>query len=237
MSSSRPLAVFLDSLLPPLCVHCAEPLPSARPGVCRWCRATLRPLAPGCRRCSLPWPGSPGSCGRCGGWPQDLSAVAATRYSGAAESVVHALKYRGWSHLSDLCAGLMADALGDRASGVEALVPVPLHRARQRERGFNQSALLARSLARRLGIPVVDALDRVRPTRSQVGLGRAARRRNVEHAFAARAGLRPGIRLGLVDDVATSGATLAAAAFALREANASRITAVTFALALDAAPR
>jgi predicted amidophosphoribosyltransferase len=131
----------------------------------------------------------------------------------------------------------MADALGDRAAGLDALVPVPLHRARLRERGFNQSALLAGSLATRLGVPVVDALERVRPTRSQVGLGRAARRRNVEDAFVPRAGLRAGVVLGLVDDVATSGATLAAAARALHAAGAGRIAAVTFALALEGAPR
>jgi ComF family protein len=232
VSLPRPVALLLDVVLPPLCVHCAEPLPGARPGVCRWCRATLRPLGPGCRRCSLPRPGSPGSCDRCRGWPDGLVAVAATRYAGAAESIVHALKYRGWSHLSDLCGGFMAEALGERALSLDAVVPLPLHAARLRERGFNQSELLARSIARRLGIPVVDALERVRPTRSQVGLGRAARKRNVEGAFVAREGLKAGLALALIDDVATSGATLAAAASALHAAGAARVAAVTFALAL-----
>lgn len=131
----------------------------------------------------------------------------------------------------------MAAALGDRVTGLDVLVPVPLHPARLRERGFNQSALIAGSLSERLGTPVLDALERIHPTRSQVGLGRAARRRNVHSAFVARGGVRIGAVVGLVDDVATSGATLAAAAEALGAAGAARILAVTFALALDGGQR
>jgi ComF family protein len=163
--------------------------------------------------------------------------VAATRYAGAAESIAHALKYRGWSHLADLCAISMAPALGSRASQLDSLVPVPLHHSRLRERGFNQSAVIAGALSARLGVPVQCALERARPTRSQVGLGRAARKRNVSAAFAACGGLRDGASIGLVDDVATSGATLAAAAEALLAAGAVRVWAVTFALALDGMQR
>ena len=131
----------------------------------------------------------------------------------------------------------MANALGERGGELAAVVPLPLHSSRLRERGFNQSTLLARSVAGRLGVPVVDALERVRPTRTQVGLGRAGRKRNVEDAFAACGAMRAGLVLGLVDDVATSGATLAAASSALRAAGASRVVAVTFALALEGTPR
>lgn len=237
MPPLRLLERVVDVVLPPLCVHCAEPLPRARPGVCRWCRATLKPVSPGCRRCGLPRPGSPDSCARCDAWPEGLSAVAATRYSGAAESMAHALKYTGWSHLADVCADAMARALRERAGEIGAVAPVPLHPTRLRERGFNQSELLARSLARSLRVPVVDALVRVRSTRSQVGLGRSARQRNVEAAFATADGFLPRGVLALVDDVATSGATLAAAGGALREAGAERIVAVTFALALPGPPR
>jgi ComF family protein len=237
MAAPHALGVLVDLLLPPLCVHCGEPVPAARPGVCRWCRATLKPLGPGCRRCSLPRPGSPADCGRCRDWPAGLTAVAAVRYSGAAESIARALKYRGWTHLADLCATRVAESLGDRAAGLDVLVPVPLHAARLRERGFNQSRLIAESLSTRLGIPVLDALIRSRATRSQVGLGRAARRRNVEAAFRAGAGLRAGAAVCLVDDVATSGATLAAAAGVLAAAGAGNVTAVTFALALDGSLR
>ena len=237
MTAPGPLALLAHILLPPLCVHCAAPLPDSRPGACRWCRATLKPPGPGCQRCALPRPGRPLECDRCRTWPTGLEAVAATRYAGASESIVHALKYQGWSHLADLCALAMVDALGSRGGSLDALVPVPLHRARHRERGFNQSSLLAAALGARLRIPVVDGLERRRHTRSQVGLGRAARSRNVERAFAAVAGARPGAALGLVDDVATSGATLAAAGRTLIESGAARVVAVTFALALEGPPR
>lgn len=237
MAVPRVLAILADVLLPPLCIHCGEPVHAARPGVCRWCRATLKPLGAGCRRCALPRPGSPADCGRCRDWPAGLTAVAAVRYAGAAESIAHALKYRGWTHLAELCAAAMVDSLGDRAAGLDVLVPIPLHAARLRERGFNQSALIADALSGRLGIPVVDALVRPRATRSQVGLGRAARRRNVADAFGAGAGLRAGAAVCLVDDVATSGATLAAAAEVLLAAGAGSVTAVTFALALDGSQR
>lgn len=237
MAAPRPLAALLDVLLPPLCVHCGDSLPTARPGVCRWCRATLRPLPAGCRRCSLPRPGAPADCARCRDWPAGLTAVAAVRYAGAAEAIAHALKYRGWTHLAELCAVAMAEALGDRAAGLDVVVPVPLHAARLRERGFNQSARIAGELSPRLGIPVFHALVRARATRSQVGLGRAARHRNVAAAFEPRAGLRVGASVCLVDDVATSGATLAAAAEALVAAGASNVTGVTFALALDGSQR
>jgi ComF family protein len=163
--------------------------------------------------------------------------VAATRYAGAAESIAHALKYRGWSHLAELCASSMVPALGSRADEPDVLVPVPLHRARLRDRGFNQSTLIASALSARVGAPVLEALERARPTRSQVGLGRAARRRNVHAAFVAAAELRRGSLICLIDDVATSGATLAAAAEPLLTAGAARVKAVTFALALDGGQR
>ena len=150
---------------------------------------------------------------------------------------MHALKYRGWSHLAELCAASMAEPLTERAPSLDAIVPVPLHRARLRERGFNQSVLLARAVGDRLGTPVVEALVRSRPTRSQVGLGRAARKRNVDGAFTVEATVRPGSVLALIDDVATSGATLSAAATTLVAAGASRVVAVTFALALEGPPR
>jgi ComF family protein len=225
MAVPRALGVLADVLLPPLCVHCGEPLSTARPGVCRWCRATLRPLAAGCRRCSLPLPGTPADCGRCRDWPPGLTAVAAVRYAGAAESIAHALKYRGWTHLADLCAAAMVDALGDRAAGLGVLVPVPLHPARLAERGFNQAELLAAPCAARWRLPVLGrALVRTRPTPPQTDLDAAARRANVRNAFAVpRPAEVQGRRLLLVDDVLTTGATADAAAQALRAAGAAAV--------------
>jgi ComF family protein len=107
------------------------------------------------------------------------------------------------------------------------VVPVPLHPARLRRRGFNPAALLARSLARAHGVPVAPrALERVRDTPSQTGLDRRARARNVAGAFRVRSGAWIPAHVWLVDDVVTTGATLHAAARTLRRAGARRIVAL-----------
>jgi ComF family protein len=107
----------------------------------------------------------------------------------------------------------------------DALVPVPLHAARVRARGFAPAAILARSLARALGRPLAGALRRTRDTPSQTGLDRAGRRRNVASAFAVARPLR-GETVWLVDDVVTTGATLGEAARVLRAAGTGRVAAV-----------
>lgn len=233
-----PWARIADWLLPPLCLHCEAALGSARPGVCAACLATLSPLPEeGCRKCRLPRPASPEACARCVDWPPGLSAMAATRYRGVARTVVAGLKYSGWRHLAGPCADAISRAPG--VPSIDLLVPVPLHPARLRERGFNQSRAIADALGRRAGVPVEDALARTRPTGSQVGRGRAARRANVAGAFAPAPGIgrASGAVVGLVDDVATSGSTLAAAAGPLLEAGARGVVGVTFALAFEAAAR
>ncbi|HUP20719.1 MAG TPA: ComF family protein [Gemmatimonadota bacterium] len=164
--------------------------------------------------------------------------MAATRSGGPARTAVRGLKYAGWRHLADLCAEPMAGVLAAaaaRGAAPAALVPVPLHPARRRARGFNQALLLAEALGHRTALPVADVLVRVRPTAPQPGLGRAARAANLAGAFRAQGAVPP--RVALVDDVATSGATLAAAAAVLLAAGAETVTGVSFALALDPALR
>ena len=117
---------------------------------------------------------------------------------------------------------------------LDALVPVPLHPVRHRARGYNQARALAEALGRIHGWPVLDVLERVRATRSQVGLGRPGRAANVEAAFVCRPGVPPVV--GLVDDVTTSGATLEAAGSALLMAGARRVVGLAFALAPEDAP-
>lgn len=217
-----------DLLLPPLCLHCGERLLAARPGCCPACLGGIEALpAAQCTRCGLPRPGFPDRCARCRDWPAGLACRAAVRYSGVAEALVGHLKYRGWLHLAEVCAERMAGVLDPGA--VEALVPVPLHPVRQRARGYNQARAIAEALGAMAGHPVLEALQRHRVTRSQVGLGRSARAANVAGAFVCPA--RPPAAIGLVDDVTTSGATLVEAGRSLLEAGADHVLAIAFALA------
>jgi ComF family protein len=165
--------------------------------------------------------------------------LVAAIYEGTARAAIHALKYHGQRRVAAPLAALMAATW--RASGARAdvIVPVPLHASRARQRGFNQANLLARELARDLGIPLRrDALTRVRPTAPQARLPRVERLRNVAGAFA----LRPpataalaGRAVLLVDDVISTGATIQAAASALRDAHPAAIYALALARPMRAA--
>jgi ComF family protein len=124
--------------------------------------------------------------------------------------------------------------MGDFARSLDwpaaAIAPVPLHRNRERARGYNQAALLARAVAGRLGWPLLeDGLVRSRETRSQVGQDRAARLENVRGAFCWSGPAAPPARVLLLDDVYTTGATLEACAQALREAGASEVRGLALA--------
>lgn len=120
--------------------------------------------------------------------------------------------------------------------GFDVLVPVPLHRVRERTRGFNQSALLAHRISRTTGIPVADDLFRVRPTRVQSLLEDSERRRNIVGAFGVRPGHGfAGARVLLIDDVVTTGSTVSECAAALRRAGAHDVCAFAVAHALRAA--
>jgi ComF family protein len=176
-------------------------------------------------------PGS-AACGRC---RRGLSAFAAGAslgpYEGALRVAVHELKYRSRRRV----AGRISEAmLGDPhvrrvLAGASALVPVPLHPRRQRQRGFNQSELLARELGRRAGVPVAPlALVRREDTPPQTGLSAAARRANVKGAFAVRRRAQvSGKLLVLVDDVFTTGATAASCARVLSAAGAREVRLLT----------
>jgi len=147
-----------------------------------------------------------------------------------ARHAVHALKYGGLPRIADDLAAAMS---GTRplSDGPSALVPIPLAPKRLRERGYNQSEMLARALARQWRIPVlVDLLVRTRETPTQTTLTPETRLANVAGAFTAGTAFR-WATLVLVDDVFTTGATLAEAARALEEAGAQRLYGVTFARA------
>ena len=153
------------------------------------------------------------------------AARAAGLHVGSLRAIVHALKYDGRRSLAAPLAALMRMAGSDLIQSCDAVVPVPLHPARRRERGFNQ----AEDLANHMGLPVVRALKRTRHTATQTALPAAERQANVAGAFVAVRQARD-IRdraVLLVDDVRTTGATLEACARTLREAGAREVCALT----------
>lgn len=173
-------------------------------------------------------------CRICPGWPAGLGRVrSAVWLEGTARDAVHRLKYDGWWRVSEGMAEVMQGL--EPLRGVVSLVPVPLGPARLRRRGYNQAERLASALAARLGVPMrPDLLQRARNTTTQTALTPEERQANVAGAFAGRRGAsRASVRgsVVLVDDVFTTGATLAAAASALIASGAERVEAVTFARA------
>jgi ComF family protein len=150
-------------------------------------------------------------------------------YEGALKEIIHALKYDARPTLARHLAVRMRDAGSGVLEGATAVIPVPLHRARERARGFNQ----ARELAVHLGLPAIDALHRSRRTQSQADLAAAKRHANVKGAFslAAEAHTLKGRVVVLVDDVSTTGATLNACAAPLLQAGAIEVRALTAARA------
>ena len=163
--------------------------------------------------------------------PEELSFDSATSpfvYGDVARTAVQRLKFRGLRALAPLMAPAMA-ACVPRASKPDVIVPVPLHRSRLRQRGYNQAQLLANGVSTELGLPLEpNLLVRVRQGKTQVGSHAMERQANVRDAFEA-ARLSPGLRVLLVDDVTTTNATLDAATSALKQAGAGAVHCLTFA--------
>ena len=221
-----PVARLLDLVLPPACAGCGLPGPAA----CAACLDGLDPLpAPRCGGCGAPVPVPVPRCPACRGRIE--GARQAVAYAGPAPAIVAALKDGRRRALAAVMAERIVAAV-EPPPAEAVLVPVPLGPRRLRRRGFNQSLLIARELARRWGLPVAEPLARVREEGAQRGAGATARARQVAGAFALAEGRPVPGRPWLVDDVHTTGATLADCARALRSGGARRVGAVCFARAL-----
>jgi ComF family protein len=215
----RVLNAGLGRLLPCTCLLCGTPAPGV---LCAACAADLPLLGEhACPRCALPLAAPAHACGAClKSAPNYAATHAALRYAFPVDRLVHMLKFGHRLASADFFVARML--AGPQPSGT-LIVPVPLSRERLRERGFNQAVEIARPLARALGLPLdVACLVRTRDTLPQSRLPWRARQGNLRHAFACTRDLT-GQSVIVVDDVMTSGTTLAAVARILKDHGATRI--------------
>jgi ComF family protein len=165
----------------------------------------------------------------------DLVSCFVFEKEGPFQDIAHALKYKEYKSLGLILGTCIGEALKERNLGVDILIPVPLHRIKQRERGYNQSEFIARGIAAVTGKQVVsNALHKIRHTKSQTKLTIEERRRNMDHAFELvpySTNILSGKKCLLVDDVITSGATTNSCAQVIRSAGAAMVIAASAALA------
>jgi ComF family protein len=203
------LRSLVSLLAPPLCVSCGASAGSAEP-LCARCRAGLRWLPPD----PAPY-----------GW-------APLAYEGGARALVRALKFRGAVGLAATMAAQIAATAPDELLDGFTLVPVPIHPARLRRRGYNQAEWLALELGERRGCPVSVCLERVGPQASQVGRTRIERMESIEHSVRMRDGYEAPKRVVVVDDVITTGATIDACLGVLFAAGCERAGGLAYARTL-----
>jgi ComF family protein len=212
----------LDLLFPRWCIGCRK----ESDFICPSCLKSLpRIKPPFCPRCGLPQSRAI-LCSSCAGWQAEIDGIRSPfRFDGVIRQAIHELKYRNLRAIAGLFARLLNDYLVANPVPAEVVVAVPLHPKRLRERGYNQSQLLARELAKITKLPVVeDCLIRQRHSPPQARTATVSeRRKNVARAFSCRDRRLKGKQVLLIDDVATSGATLDGCARALKKAGATTV--------------
>jgi len=224
---------ILDALYPPRCAACAQV------GYEHWCEDCLSRVSyiapPVCAKCGTPIDPE-GFCPSCPVHPLLPEAVrAAAHYEGAVKEAIHRLKYAAKPAVAPALAQLLIQAwhsaLSEPLRAAQGVIPIPIHRERERERGFNQSVLLARHFCHAVGLPLWDdVLVRAVYRQPQVGLNAAQRAQNVKDAFrVVRSEEVAGKRVLLMDDVWTTGSTLNEAARALLQVGAAHVFALTVA--------
>jgi ComF family protein len=216
-----------DWLLPRLCPACGDPAGVGRE-LCPGCERSLPVLHHACPRCAIAYehPDTHSECGACQQTPPAYArTVALYHYALPVDHFIRELKFHQQLGLARLLGEQLAGKLATEKTRPDLIIPVPLHRARLRERGYNQALEIARPLARSLGVPLdFRSLVRVRATAPQTGMTVEARRKNLRGAFALRneTAVR-NLRVALVDDVLTTGSTVQAAAKCLRTAGAHEV--------------
>jgi competence protein ComFC len=239
LNKSELLQAAISLLYPATCTICGKNLSAGR-YLCDACETrVLRVVAPFCDKCSEPFHGSMASAFTCANCAHRTiyfdAAVAAYRSRGIVREVIHKFKYARQTHLRHLVGQWLRAGLDDkrlRDISFDLIVPVPLHPARQRERGFNQASLLAESLSAGIALRSTPVLERIRYTTTQTTLDRSERMENLRNAFRLRkkADVR-GLRVLLIDDVLTTGSTLSECARVLKRAGAISVHAATAARA------
>jgi ComF family protein len=216
-----------DWLLPRLCPACGDP---AGPGreLCPGCERSLPVLHQACPRCAIPYehPDTRGECGACQQRPPAFTrTIALYRYAPPVDHFIRELKFHRQLGLAHLLGEQLARRLAPETAQPDLIIPVPLHRARLRERGYNQALEIARPVSRMLGVALdFRSLVRVRATAPQTGMTVKARRENLRGAFALRDDeVVQNRRVALVDDVMTTGSTVQAAAQCLRASGAMEV--------------
>jgi len=225
-------AALLDFVYPPSCLACGRGMEEAGEYLCRPCWEEIgKERQRRCQRCGCPLEGDPEDCPNCAEWdPVFERAVVLGRFEGAMQLGIHALKFKHHEKLGVEMGRRMGERMKEDLERVELLVPVPLHPARQRERGYNQSFCVALGLGEALGVRVDDSLVKRRVnTRQQAKLDAQQRQENLRDSFCISGPLPDCGCIGLVDDVLTTGATLDACARVLMEGGAGRVWAVTLA--------
>jgi ComF family protein len=237
-SCRRFIHALLDVILPPICHICHSYIPDAGTlHICPACRDHLPlVLSPLCPVCGIPFVGTGGdhTCGACLANPPHFdTARSPFLYEGAIRDLIHSFKYSQKTHLRNPLALLTLEGVGGflAEQKLHLIVPVPLHRSRLRQRGFNQAVLLGRVISRHTSLSMLtDVLTRTRPTTPQIDLSAAERRMNVKGAFTVnRPALVAGKRILLLDDVMTTGSTMDECAKELKKAGADAVFAATIA--------
>ena len=225
------IKTFIDIALPNLCFVCEEKITAGH--LCEKCFEKIEFLFPPlCKLCARPFiPNKKSICARCKSTnaPAYEQLICITAYKEPMSSLIHLFKYENYSYLSNTFASLMIKHLkriGFNLSDYDIITPVPMHKAKLRERGYNQSELLAGILAKHFNISLRNDIIKVKSIRpSQAKLDRKERKENLKNLFEAKENME-GKKVILIDDIFTTGQTVKECADALKTAGA-RITVIT----------